>query len=146
MFGYCMDVNMSEKDDIRWGETKEHPTKKEEFENFLRNLEVSADDILGLAVVTKTGLPIAARLPRDVDVETFSGMSAATYSSAETAMMELRHGHVSLVYTEMEDYTLLIVDAGAPALIVGLTRSGSNTGLAIMRLKSAAGNVEELMK
>ena len=73
---------------------KAHISKKQSFENLLRNLEISVKGIRGLAIITKNGLPVAVKLPRDVDIETFSGMSAAMYGAAETTMMELRGGHM----------------------------------------------------
>lgn len=124
---------------------EEHISKKQVFENLLRNLEISLKDIRGLAVITKNGLPIAIKLPRDVNVETFSGMSAATYGAAETTMMELKHGHVCWVYTDGEDYTLVVVDAGPLAALVALVRSKANIGLVLVKLKTAADKVKELM-
>jgi predicted regulator of Ras-like GTPase activity (Roadblock/LC7/MglB family) len=122
-----------------------HISKKQEFENLLQDLETSVGDIKGLAIVTKNGLPIAIKLPGDVDINTFSGMSAATYGAAETTMLELKHGHVYWVYTEAEDYTLVIVDAGRLATLVALVRSGANTGLVLMKLKDTADKVKNLM-
>jgi predicted regulator of Ras-like GTPase activity (Roadblock/LC7/MglB family) len=124
---------------------EEPVSKKQAFDALLRDLEIAVKDIKGVAVITKNGLPVAADLPRDVDIETFSGMSAATYIAAETTMLELRHGHVYSVYTEMEDYTLVVFDAGPLALIVALLESGSNIGLVRMKLKSSVDKVKELM-
>ena len=129
------------------GEAKKkmHISKKQAFENLLRNLEISVKDIRGLAVITKNGLPVAVKLPRDVDIETFSGMSAAMYGAAETTMMELKRGHMYWVYTETADCTLVVVDAGPSALLVSLVRSGANIGLVLMRLKIAANEVNNLI-
>jgi len=124
---------------------KAHISKKQSFENLLRNLEISVKDIRGLAIITKNGLPVAVKLPRDVDIETFSGMSAAMYGAAETTMMELRGGHMYWVYTETEDCTLVVIDAGPSALLVSLVRSGANIGLVLMRLKIAANDVKNLI-
>jgi predicted regulator of Ras-like GTPase activity (Roadblock/LC7/MglB family) len=112
----------------------------------LRNLEISAKDIKGVAVTTKNGLPIAVRLSRELDIEAFCGMSAAMYGAAETTMMELRRSALLWVYTETDDSTLVVVDAGSSALLVALIGAGANIGLVLVKLKYAADTVRTLMK
>jgi predicted regulator of Ras-like GTPase activity (Roadblock/LC7/MglB family) len=121
-------------------------SKKDSFANLLRNLEISAKDIKGVAVTTKNGLPIAVRLPRELDIEAFCGMSAAMYGAAETTMMELRRSSLLWVYTETDDSTLVVVDAGSSAMLVALISAGANIGLVLVKLKYAADTVRTLMK
>jgi predicted regulator of Ras-like GTPase activity (Roadblock/LC7/MglB family) len=121
-------------------------SKKDSFANLLRNLEISAKDIKGVAVTTKNGLPIAVRLPRELDIEAFCGMSAAMYGAAETTMMELRRSALLWVYTETDDSTLVVVDAGSSTLLVALISAGANIGLVLVKLKYAADTVRTLMK
>jgi len=142
---YILEETIKERKAEEEVKKKEHISKKQAFENLLRNLEISVKNIRGLAVITKNGLPIAVKLPRDVNLETFSGMSAAMYGAAETAMIELRRGHMYWVYTETEDCTFVAVDAGPLALLVALIGAGANIGLVLMNLKIAANKVKNLM-
>jgi hypothetical protein len=134
------------KEEAKIPEPVKGVSKKESFANLLRNLEVSAKDIKGIAVTTKNGLPVAVRLPRELDVEAFCGMSAAMYGAAETAMMELKRSSLLWVYTETDDSTLVVVDAGSSALLVALISAGANIGLVLVKLKYAADTVRTLMR
>ena len=137
---WFLDANVVKKK-----EPEKKLSKKDAFENLLRDLQRSAKDIRGAAVITKNGLPVAMRLPRDVDSEAFAGMSAALYGASETTMMEIKRSGLYWVYTETEDSTLVIIDAGKSSLVVAFIKAGTNIGLALMKLKSAADEVKKLM-
>lgn len=145
-------IESQEKEKQKVGEVKkidvgEKPvSKKEAFSGLLRDLEVSAKDLKGVAVITKNGLPISMRLPRDLDMESFSGMAAAMYGAAETTMMELKHSNLYWVYTEADDSKFVVVDAGPQALLVALVGESANMGLVLVKLKDAANKVKKLMK
>ncbi|MBN2014942.1 MAG: roadblock/LC7 domain-containing protein [Candidatus Altiarchaeota archaeon] len=137
---------VTEKEKEKPVEEKKPVSKKEAFLNLLRELEISAKDLKGVAVITKNGLPIATRLPRDLDVESFAGMAAAMYGAAETTMVELKHSNLFWVYTEAEDSKFVVVGAGPQALLVALVGMGANMGLVLVKLKDTANRVKDLMK
>ncbi len=120
-------------------------SKKDAFGYLLRNLEISVKGMKGIAAITKDGLPISTRLPRDVDVMAFSGMSAAMFCAAETTIKELRDDCVYWVYTETDEFTLVVVDAGFSTLLVALISAGANIGLVLVKLKAATGEIKALM-
>ena len=127
-------------------EEKRRISKKEAFARIIRELELEVGDIKGSAIITKNGLLVASKLPRDVDTETFAAMSAAMYGAAETAILEIKGGHMFRVYTETDNATLVAVNAGPTAIVVALVRPGANLGLVLSGIKKTTMEVRRLMR
>ena len=66
-------------------------TQREEIETILRKLS-SVGNVEGVAVVSRDGLLIADALPKNIDAEIFSSMTATMHGAAETAISELKKG------------------------------------------------------
>ncbi len=131
--------------EVESGSPTEPVSKKDAFARILRRLQTSANHITAVSVITKNGLPVALSVPRDINVDALAGMSAAIYGSAETTIQELNRGNLSCVYTEANDSTFVVVDAGPMALLVALISIDANLGLVLVKLKDAAEEIKQLM-
>ncbi|RLI87170.1 MAG: hypothetical protein DRO76_02745 [Candidatus Altiarchaeales archaeon] len=119
-------------------------SKKEELSDVLKEL-TDVGDVDGAAVITKDGLLVSSKLPRDVDAETFAAMSATMFGAAETAVLELKKGSVKRVISEAQDCKLVAADAGPSAVVVALVRAEANIGLVLVEIIKAANHTKEIM-
>ncbi|HIE33576.1 MAG TPA: roadblock/LC7 domain-containing protein [Candidatus Altiarchaeales archaeon] len=120
-------------------------SKKDALMSLLTELE-NVGDIDGAAITTRDGLLVAAKLPKDVNAETFAAMSATMFGAAETAVSELKKGKVRRVISEAEDCKLVAVDAGPSAAVVALVRPEANLGLVLMEIIKTANATKDIMK
>jgi len=120
-------------------------SKKDALMSLLTELE-NVGDIDGAAITTRDGLLVAAKLPNDVNAETFAAMSATMFGAAETAVSELKKGKVRRVISEAEDCKLVAVDAGPSAAVVALVRPEANLGLVLMEIIKTANATKDIMK
>jgi len=110
----------------------------------LREIELALDDVKAVGVITKDGLPISVRMPSDLDVISFSAISAALYSAAESALSLLGKGHAHWVYTETDKGTFIVIDINN-GIVVALLRENANIGLTIVKLKSYSAKIKNLI-
>ncbi|HEX54956.1 MAG: roadblock/LC7 domain-containing protein [Candidatus Altiarchaeales archaeon] len=120
-------------------------SKKDALMSLLEEL-ANVGDIDGSAITTRDGLLVAAKLPSDVNAETFAAMSATMFGAAETAISELRKGKVKRVISEADDCKLVAVDAGPNAAVIALVRPEANLGLVLMEIIKAANATKDIMK
>lgn len=109
----------------------------------LRDMQVSSPDIEASAVVSVDGLPIATSLPRDVEEDRVSAMSAAMLSLGERIASELGRGSLSEVYIKGEKGYVILQSVGTEAVLTVLAREGAKMGLVFLDMRRA---VEDLAK
>src|SRR5215207_1226549 len=78
----------------------------------LRDMQVSSPDIEASAVVSVDGLPIATALPREVEEDRVSAMSAAMLSLGERIASELGRGNLSEVQIKGEKGFVILQSLG----------------------------------
>ena len=109
----------------------------------LRDMQASSPDIEASAVVSVDGLPIATALPRDVEEDRVSAMSAAMLSLGERIASELGRGSLSEVYIKGEKGYVILQSVGEEAVLTVLAREGAKLGLVFLDMRRA---VEDLSK
>ncbi len=109
----------------------------------LRDMQVSSPDIEASAVVSVDGLPIATALPREVEEDRVSAMSAAMLSLGERIASELGRGNLNEVYIKGEQGYVILQSVGTEAVLTVLAREGAKMGLVFLDMRRAA---EDLLK
>ena len=111
----------------------------------LRDMQVSSPDIEASAVVSVDGLPIATALPRDVEEDRVSAMSAAMLSLGERIASELGRGDLSEVQIKGEKGFVILQSLGTEAVLTVLVREGAKLGLILLDMRRAAEDLSKLV-
>jgi predicted regulator of Ras-like GTPase activity (Roadblock/LC7/MglB family) len=111
----------------------------------LRDMQVSSPDIEASAVVSVDGLPIATALPREVEEDRVSAMSAAMLSLGERIASELGRGSLNEVYIKGEQGYVILQSVGAEAVLTVLAREGAKMGLVFLDMRRAAEDLAKLV-
>lgn len=111
----------------------------------LRDMQVSSPDIEASAVVSVDGLPIATALPREVEEDRVSAMSAAMLSLGERIASELGRGALTEVYIKGEKGYVILQSVGSEAVLTVLAREGAKMGLVFLDMRRAAEDLAKLV-
>lgn len=111
----------------------------------LRDMQVSSPDIEASAVVSVDGLPIATNLPREVEEDRVSAMSAAMLSLGERIATELGRGTLNEVYIKGEKGYVLLQSVGSEAVLTVLARENAKMGLVFLDMRRAAEDLAKLV-
>jgi uncharacterized protein len=111
----------------------------------LRDMQVSSPDIEASAVVSVDGLPIATALPREVEEDRVSAMSAAMLSLGERIASELGRGGLSEVQIKGEKGFVILQSLGTEAVLTVLAREGAKMGLVLLDMRRAVDDLTKLV-
>ena len=111
----------------------------------LRDLQVSSPDIEASAIVSVDGLPIATALPREVEEDRVSAMSAAMLSLGERIASELGRGALSEVQIKGEKGFVILQSLGSEAVLTVLAREGAKMGLVLLDMRRAVEDLARLV-
>ncbi len=111
----------------------------------LRDMQVSSPDIEASAVVSVDGLPIATALPREVEEDRVSAMSAAMLSLGERIASELGRGVLSEVQIKGEEGFVILQSLGTEAVLTVLAREGAKMGLVLLDMRRAVDDLSKLV-
>jgi predicted regulator of Ras-like GTPase activity (Roadblock/LC7/MglB family) len=111
----------------------------------LRDMQVSSPDIEASAVVSVDGLPIATALPREVEEDRVSAMSAAMLSLGERIATELGRGELSEVQIKGEKGYVILQSLGTEAVLTVLARESAKLGLVLLDMRRAAEDLARLV-
>jgi len=120
-------------------------SRTELMQDRLRDMQVSSPDIEASAVVSVDGLPIATSLPRDVEEDRVSAMSAAMLSLGERIASELGRGGLSEVYIKGEKGYFILQSVGTEAVLTVLAREGAKMGLVFLDMRRAVEDLARLV-
>jgi len=111
----------------------------------LRDMQVSSPDIEASAIVSVDGLPIATALPREVEEDRVSAMSAAMLSRGERIASELGRGVLSEVQIKGEKGFVILQSLGTEAVLTVLAREGTKMGLVLLDMRRAVDDLSKLV-
>ena len=120
-------------------------TRTELMVDRLRDMQVSSPDIEASAVVSVDGLPIATALPREVEEDRVSAMSAAMLSLGERIASELGRGVLSEVQIKGEKGFVILQSLGTEAVLTVLAREGAKMGLVLLDMRRAVDDLSKLV-
>jgi uncharacterized protein len=119
-------------------------TQREQIETILRKL-AAVGQVEGSAVVSRDGLLIADSLPKNIDAEIFSSMSATMHGAAETAIAEMKRGVCQTTVAESDKSTMISYGVNSVFLLVALAQKGVNLGLLRVEMKKTAAQIAKLL-
>lgn len=111
----------------------------------LRDLQVSSPDVEAAAVVSVDGLTMASALPREVEEDRVSAMSAAMLSLGERIANELGRGTLDQVYIKGENGYVFLMAVGAEAVLTVLARKEAKLGLLLLDMRRAASDLAKMI-
>ncbi|HEY5984492.1 MAG TPA: roadblock/LC7 domain-containing protein [Anaerolineales bacterium] len=120
-------------------------TRTQQMVDRLRELQASSPDIEASAVVSVDGLSIASALPRDVEEDRVSAMSAAMLSLGERIASELGRGTLEQVYIRGEKGYVILMSVGKDAVLTALAGEQAKLGLVFLDMRRAAEDLGRLI-
>ena len=113
------------------------------LESILSNF-AQVGNVEGVAIVTRDGLLVASRLPKEVDGGVFSAMTAAMHAAGETAVKEMKKGDCRVVTAESDRHIIMANSLDRSRILVALFDSSANLGLIRLELFKTANELREL--
>jgi hypothetical protein len=111
----------------------------------LKKLQISSPDIQASAIVSSDGLIIASALPKNVEEDRVSAMSAAMLSLGERISSELRRGELDQIYIRGDDGYVMLMAVGENAVLTVMANENAKLGLIFLDIKRAADILVELI-
>jgi predicted regulator of Ras-like GTPase activity (Roadblock/LC7/MglB family) len=103
-------------------------------------------DVEGAAIVSPDGFPIASALPVHVEEDRLAAMSAALLILGERSASELGKGNLAQIFVEGPYGHVVIMAAGANAVLVAVTSKGAKVGLVIFEMRATARRIATTMQ
>lgn len=120
-------------------------TRTQQMVDRLRELQASSPDIEASAVVSVDGLSIASALPREVEEDRVSAMSAAMLSLGERIAGELGRGSLEQVYIKGQSGYVILMAVGREAVLTALAGERAKLGLVFLDMRRAAEDLGRLI-
>lgn len=114
------------------------------IQEVLEELQGSSPDTEASALISTDGLMIASALPRDVDEDRVSAMSAAMLSLCDRAASELVRGSLERVLLQGENGYVIMTSSGGEAVLTVLAKQNAKLGLLFLDIKRAAEDLSKL--
>lgn len=109
------------------------------------NFVSATNQVMGAAVVTPDGLPLATTLPHNMDEERVSAMSAAMLSLGERISHELARGIIDRIYVEGDLGYGILTSCGEDAVFLVLAEKSAKQGILMLEIKQALGDLKPLL-
>ena len=120
-------------------------TRTQQMVDRLRELQASSPDIEASAVVSVDGLSMASALPREVEEDRVSAMSAAMLSLGERIAGELGRGSLEQVYIKGQAGYVILMAVGREAVLTALAGEQTKLGLVFLDMRRAAEDLGKLI-
>ena len=120
-------------------------TRTQQMVDRLRELQASSPDIEASAVVSVDGLSMASALPREVEEDRVSAMSAAMLSLGERIAGELGRGRLEQVYIKGQSGYVILMAVGGEAVLTALAGDQAKLGLVFLDMRRAAEDLGKLI-
>ncbi len=117
----------------------------DELNKSLQNLLSSSGDIEGAAIVSEDGLIIASALQQGTEEGRVAAMSSAMLSIGDRIGMELKRGKLEQVYVKGEEGYVVLMHAGAHAVLVVLARKEAKLGLLFLDMKQTSEDIKKIL-
>ena len=111
------------------------------LQTVLNDLNGTSADIEASAIISSDGLMMAALLPNTVDEDRVGAMSAAMLSLGDRTARELARGGLDQVLIKGEKGYVLMVQAGADAVLTVMAKPNAKLGLVFLAVRRAAGAI-----
>ena len=119
--------------------------RAELLNSILGELNGSTTDIEASAVLSNDGLMMASMLPASMDEDRVGGMSAAMLSLGDRTARELARGSLDQVLIKGEKGYVLMVQAGADAVLTVMAKPNAKLGLVFLDVRRAADAIGRIL-
>ena len=119
---------------------------RKEFETVLKDLEASAGDIEGSAIVRSDGLVVAFAMPKSTDETLVAAMSAALLNIGTRTVKELARGDLERVIVGGSKGDVVLLGAGRDSILSSITRMGANLGLILVEMKKTSSKLADIIQ
>jgi len=113
--------------------------------SILTELNGTSADIEASGIISTDGLMMASVLPASMDEDRVGAMSAAMLSLGDRTAQELARGNLEQVLIKGNHGYVLMVYAGAEAVLTVMAKPNAKLGLIFLDVKRAAESVTELL-
>jgi len=120
-------------------------SRAEEMVKRLREMQAATPEIVASAVVSVDGLTIASALPKNVEEDRVSAMSAAMLSLGERIATELNRGSLDQVYIHGDDGYVILSAIGEEAVLTALAQEQAKLGLVFLEMRRAADDLAKFI-
>lgn len=117
--------------------SQSHP-RASAVRSVLRELNASSGDIEASAAITTDGFIIGSVLDKGVDEDRFAAMCASLLALADRAAEEISRGEMKQVMIEGTLGLMLLVHAGADAVLAVASKPTVNLGMVFIEARKAA--------
>ena len=104
-------------------------------------MQAAAPDIEASAVVSVDGLIMASALPKEVEEDRVSAMSAAMLSLGERISGELGRAGLEQVFIKGDSGSIILTSIGQEAVLTALARQEAKLGLIFLEMRRAAEDI-----
>jgi len=121
-------------------------TKADLLAATLDDFLATSPEVEAAAVVSADGLPMASALPPHVEEDRLAAMSAALLTLGERAADNLGKGELAQVFVEGSNGHVILMSAGANAVLVAVTAKGAKAGLILFEMRKSSDRVRAVME
>lgn len=121
-------------------------TKADLLAAALDDFLATSPEVEAAAVVSADGLPMASALPPHVEEDRLAAMSAALLTLGERAADNLGKGDLAQVFVEGSNGHVILMSAGASAVLVAVTAKGAKAGLILFEMRKSSDRVRAVME
>ncbi|MFX0064502.1 MAG: roadblock/LC7 domain-containing protein [Candidatus Hermodarchaeota archaeon] len=114
-------------------------------EDLLGKTMSRSNDLVGLTVVTREGLPIASLITAKINVLVVSAMSSAILVPAKRVIDELERGNLNKTIIQGSNGIIVLMEAGPDAVLLGFTDANARMGVVLFDMERAASAIAELI-
>lgn len=120
--------------------------KSEVLSDTLTQLLQESSDINGIAIVGVDGLVYSANVPqRGLDESMVGATSAAVLGLSKRSANQLQRGNFKQTLIQGDDGNLIVVSLNEETLLVGLTASNVNLGMAFAEIRTMSNRINEIL-
>ncbi|MBN1800329.1 MAG: roadblock/LC7 domain-containing protein [Candidatus Lokiarchaeota archaeon] len=110
----------------------------------LKKLVSNNADVIGAAIVSLEGMPIASTFSKDIDDALLGAMMAAVQSFAERSVRQLSRGALKSVLIEANEGNILISKAENGTILCVLTKPEPSLGMILLNVQSTCNEVSKM--
>jgi hypothetical protein len=140
-------LELSTDDSLSLNQEKKLMAKKsEQLANALADILRDSSDIDGIAVVGVDGLVYSANVPqRALEEEMVGATSAAVLGLSKRSANQLKRGNFKQTLIQGDDGNIIVTSINDETLLVGLTPSSVNLGMAFAEMRTMAARLTDIL-
>ncbi|NTV47268.1 MAG: DUF4388 domain-containing protein [Chlorobiales bacterium] len=124
----------------------EKKKKGEIIADALQGLLRESTDIQGAAIVGTDGLVYSANVPdRSLDEDMVGAASAAIFGLSRRSVHQLKRGNFTQTLIQGDNGNIIVTELGQDTLLIGLTPSGVNLGMAFAEMRDMAKRLRDIV-